>query len=172
MEKSLFRAFIFSLVVFIGLNFLVFFTVYSSSVQVVLEMELERIAAHPSHIGYTMIYPSRFFPWQLIQLGIENSSYQFTIYYIAGFVTFILAAIVAGLMGGDIIKSFGGWILTCITYMVIHIAIVFIDEYNIFYIHFSYTAVEAIILILITGVVNMLVFGGVVILIAYIRSKD
>ena len=172
MEKSLFRAFIFSLVIFFGLNFLIYITMYSLMSQVVFQMELDRIAAHPTHAAFLLIYPSRYFPWEIILKGIETSSPQFTILYIGGFVTFVIAALVAGLMGGDIGKSFGGWVLTCMTYMVTHIIILIIDESNISYINFYYTLVDAIILVIITGIVNMLVFGGIVILIAYLKRSD
>ena len=121
MEKSLFRAFIISLVVFFGLNFLIYIITYSFASQVVFEMELDRIATHPTHAAYLLIYPSSFFPWELIFRGIDASTLSFTILYIGGVVTFVIAAIVAGLMGGDISNSLGGWVLTCITYMAIQL---------------------------------------------------
>ena len=172
MEKSLFRAFIISLVVFFGLNFLIYITMYSLASQVVFEMELDRIATHPTHAAYLLIYPSVYFPWELIFRGIDASTLPFTILFIGGVVTFVIAAIVAGLMGGDIGKSFGGWVLTCLTFITVHIVILIIDESNISYVNFYYSLVEAIIWVIIAGAVNMLIFGGLVILIAYLKGSD
>ena len=170
MEKSLFRAFIFSLLIFIGINFLLYITMYS--IAGLMDMIFDRIATHPSYTAYTLIYPSSYFPWELIFTGIDSSSIPFAIMYIGGFVSFIIAAIVAGLMGGDIIKSFGGWILTCGTFMAVHVIILVIDDYNLNFLSFSATLIDGIIIVLITGVVNMLIFGGLVLLIAYLKSTD
>ena len=170
MQKSLFRAYIFSLLIFIGINFLLYITMYSFAG--LLNMIFDRIANHPTYIAYTLIYPSSYFPWELIFTGIEAPSIPFTIMYIGGVVTFIIAAIVAGLMGGDIIKSFGGWIITCGTYMAVHVIILVIDDYNLNFLSFSATLIDGIIIVIITGVVNMLIFGGLVLLIAYLKGTD
>ena len=172
MEKSLFRAFIFSILLFFGINFLIYITMYSLAGQTFIESELNRIADHPTHIAYLLIYPSQFFPWDLIFRGINTSMIQYTVLYIAGFVSFVIAAIIAGLMGGDISKSFGGWILTCICYMTVHIIILVIDEFNLIYISSSATLVEGIVIVIVAGAVNMLIFGGLVVLIAYLKSRS
>ena len=169
MEKSLFRAFIFSLLLFFGINFIIYLMSYSLGG--LFYTEIDRISIHPTHGVFLLLYPSRYFPWELIFNSIDVGLIEFTVFFIGGFVSFIVAAILAGLMGGDIRNSFGGWILTCISYISMHIAILVIDDYNLTYLTPG-NLINGIVLVIITGVANMLIFGGLVILIAHLKGKE
>jgi len=170
MGKSLLRAFIFSLIIFLGLNFLLYIIGYS--IGGILDLLLTRITDHPTHTIYLFIYPSQFLPWDIIGRGINTASIAFKIIYFGGFITLVIAAIVAGFLGGSIGKSFGGWILTVICSMILFIVIFIIDDYNLTFISFSTTLLDGIGTILITGLVNILIFGGLVTVIALIKGSD
>lgn len=133
---------------------------------------LGRIASHPTHSIYLEIYPSQYFPWELIGRGINAASLAFNIYYFGCLAFLIITAIVAGLMGGSIGKSFGGWIFTVICSMILFIVIFVVDDYNLTYISFSATLIDGIIIVLIAGAVNALLFGALVIIIALIKGRE
>ncbi|MFX1366053.1 MAG: hypothetical protein ACFFCE_18345 [Promethearchaeota archaeon] len=169
MKRSTGRAFIFSLIVFLVLNFL--FYIISFAIGDILDSVFDTIADHPSSSVFLLIYPSRYFPWELITNSVDASSFAFKFFYMAGLISFIIAAIVAGLMGSNIGESIGGWMITAICYMLMFIAIISIDDFNLNYISFTATLIDGIIRILITGTVNALIFGLLVILIALIKGK-
>ena len=173
MEKSLFRAFIFSLLIFLVLNFLFCIITYSMG-DIIEEFMFDPIAAHPSHAIHLTIYPVRYFPWELITTFFDRVSDEsvFYLYFLGGFISFVIAAIIAGIMGTDISQSFWGWVLTSICYMSLFIAILAIDEYNLRYIDYDATLADGIVLILITGITSMFIFGGLVILIGYITRES
>lgn len=170
MKKSLARAFLLSLIIFVALNFL--FYIIGYSVGGLLNTLLDRIAAHPTHSVYLFIYTSQYFPWELIGKGIDVASLAFKIFYFGGLVSLIIAAIAAGLIGGNIGKSLGGWILTVICSMILFIVIFLLDSFNLTYISFSATLTDGIVRILITGIVNALIFGALVIVVALIKGKE
>ena len=170
MKKSLGRAFIFSLLVFLALNFL--FYIIGYSIAGMVDLLLDRIAAHPTHVIYLMIYPSQYFPWEILSSFSNVGTLGFQILFLGGFISFIIAAIVAGLIGGDIGKSFGGWILAVICSMLLFITIIAIDEFNLNYISFTATLVDGIVILAIAGAVNGLIFGALVILIALLKGKS
>ena len=168
MKKSLARAFIFSLIAFFALNFL--FYIIGYSVAGVLDLGLNPIASHPTHSIYLLVYPSKYLPWELLNNFINYSSLGFV--FLGGFISLVIAAIVAGLIGGSIGKSFGGWALTIIISIALFIAIFTIDDFNLNYISFSTTLVEGIIITVIAGAVNALLFGALVIIIALITGRS
>ena len=170
MKKSLGRAFIFSFLVFILLNFL--FYIIGYSIAGMVDIVLDRIAAHPSHAIYLMVNPAQYFPWEILSLFSSTGILGFQIRYLGGFISYILAAIIAGLMGGDIGKSFGGWILSVICSIVLFIVIMGVDDYNLSYISFTSTFVEGIVVVAIASAVNALIFGALVILIALLKGKS
>jgi len=170
MKKSLSRAFIFSLLVFLALNFL--FYIIGYSIAEVLNLTLDSIAAHPTHSIYLMVYPSGSLPWELLSDFNTYSNLGFKVLFLGGFISLIIAAIVAGFMGGNIGKSFGGWILTVICSMLLFIAIISIDEFNLNYISFFVTLTEGIVIVAIASAVNGLIFGALVILIALLKGKS
>ncbi len=119
-----------------------------------------------------MIYPSKNFPWESIGLFMNTLSLGFKIYYLGGFISFVIAAIVAGLMGGNIGKSFGGWVLTVICSIILFIVIISIDDFNLNYISFTATLVDGIIILSIVGAVNVLIFGVLVIIISLVTGRS
>ncbi|MFX1502306.1 MAG: hypothetical protein ACFFDH_15200 [Promethearchaeota archaeon] len=169
MKRSTGRAFIFSLIVFLVSNFL--FYIISYAIGEILDLVFDTIADHPSSSVFLLIYPSRYFPWELITNSVDSNTFAFKFFYIAGLISFSIAAVVAGLMGSNIGESIGGWMITALCYMLMFIAIIYIDDYNLSYISFSATLIDGIVIILITGAVNALLFGVLVIIIALIRGK-
>ncbi|KKK90193.1 hypothetical protein LCGC14_2725540 [marine sediment metagenome] len=75
-------------------------------------------------------------------------------------------------MGGSISKSFGGWFLTIICSSLLYIAIISIDDFNLNYISFTATLLDGIIIIIIAGAVNLLLFGALVMLISLIAGRS
>ncbi len=75
-------------------------------------------------------------------------------------------------MGGSISKSFGGWLLTIICSSLLYITIISIDDFNLNYISFRATLLDGIIIIIITGAVNLLLFGALVMLISLIAGRS
>ncbi len=169
MEKSLSRSFIFSLLIFLVLNFLLIIVTYA--IGNILNFLIDDITSHPTFSIYLFVYPSRYFPWDLISSGIA-ASLAFKIFYFGGFISFIIAAIVAGLMGGSIGKSFGGWILTSMCSMILWIVLISVDSFNLNYISFTATLIDGIVIVLITGTVTTLIFGALVIIIALIKGRE
>ena len=130
------------------------------------------VADHPSHSVYLMIYPSGYLPWVILVRFGSSLTLGFKIFYLGGFISFIIAAIVAGLMGGSIGKSFGGWILSVIFSLVLFIVIIAVDDFNLNYISFSATFMDGIVTLGIAGAVNALIFGAIVIIIALLKGRS
>jgi len=170
MKKSIGRAFIFSFLVFIALNFL--FYIIGYSIVGMVDLLLDRIAAHPTHVIYLMTFPSKFFPWEILSEFISAGTFGFQLIYLGGFISFIIAAIIAGLMGGNIGKSFGGWIFTIICSILLFIVIIAIDDFNLNYINFTATLIDGIVILAIAGAINGLIFGAIVIIIALLKGKS
>jgi hypothetical protein len=171
MEKSLLRAFLFSLLVFLALNFLFYIITYS--VADLFDLLINNISDHPSHGIYLTTYPTHYFPWELFERFAETSTTSaFKIYWLGGFISFVLAAIVAGFMGGDLVKSLIGWFLTVVCAMIILVIVFMIDDYNLTYISFTTTLVDGIITVLIAGLVNALIYGVIVLLIAFLTGRS
>ena len=170
MKHSLLRAFLFSLLIFLALNFLFFIIGYT--VAEILDLPLGRIADHPTHSIHLITYPAEYFPWELIDYFTSNSSLGFKILYLGGFISFIIAAIIAGLMGGSIGNAFVGWLMTSSCYILLLIAMISIDDFNIGFICFPCTLADGIVEILITGIVNALIFGALVFIIALIKGRS
>ncbi|KKN14336.1 hypothetical protein LCGC14_0997210, partial [marine sediment metagenome] len=114
-----------------------------------LDNVLGYIADHPSHTIYLMIYPTQYFPWEILSRFNSALTLGFQMLFLGGFISYIIAAIIAGLMGGAIGKSFGGWILTIIVSIVLFIAIITIDDFNLNYISFTATLVDGIVIVVI-----------------------
>ncbi len=92
--------------------------------------------------------------------------------YIGYFISLVIASIIAGLMGGDIVKSVGGWILTCITCMLLFIIIMMIDDYNVSQFCGACPMGTAIVDALSSVAVNLLIFGALAALIALIKGRS
>ncbi|UCC18585.1 MAG: hypothetical protein JSV62_10805 [Promethearchaeota archaeon] len=170
MKHSLIRAFLFSLIVFLALNFL--FYIIGYSVEDLLYLPLSRIAEHPTHIIYLITYPVNWFPWELIEDFISASSLGFKIYTLGGFISFLIAALIAGLMGGSIGNAFIGWLITSGCFILLMILMISIDPFNLGFICTMCTLDEGIVSILITGIVNTLIFGALVFVIALIKGRS
>ena len=170
MEKSLVRAFLYSLIAFLVLNFLFFVIGYAIDDN--LGNMFDIMADHPTMVIYTLVRPISNFPWDIIEfinLVIGNGR---KIMYVGYFVSLITASIIAGFSGGDIPKSLGGWFLTSICSIISIIAICYMDAFIIINICGVCPINEAIIEVLITGVTNLLIYGGVTLIIALIVSRS
>ena len=91
------------------------------------------------------------------------------IIYIGYFISLVIASIIAGVMGGDIVKSVGGWILTC---MLLFIIIMMIDDYNVSQFCGACPMGTAIVDALSSVAVNLLIFGALAALIALIKGRS
>ena len=169
MKHSLFRAFIFSLLVFLALNFLFFIIGYASTDT--LDLPLGRIADYPSHSIYVITYPVRYFPWELIERFTSVLALGFKIMYLGGLISFLIAALIAGLMGGSIGNAFIGWLITSGCFILLMIFMITVEPFNLNWICIGCTLEEGIVKVLITGLVNTLIFGALVFIIALIKGR-
>jgi len=168
MKKSLGRAFIYSLIALFIMVFL--FTVISYALNDDMYILIDSITAYPFLIIYHLTKAFTFFPWYLIELISVGTGYM--LYYIGVFVALIIASIIAGISGGDIPKSLGGWILTSICCIVLLMAGAYVEAMVKQYICATCTVEEAIVDVLITGATNLLIFGGVTLIVAAIVGKS
>ena len=169
MKHSLFRAFLFSLLVFLALNFLFFFIAYA--VEGILDLPLDRIADHPTYSIYAITYPASHFPWELIERFINVLALGFKMLYLAGFITYLIAALIAGFMGGSIGNAFIGWLIASGSIILLMIFMISIDPFNLSFICGACTLDQGIVSVLITGLVDTLIFGALVFIIALIKGR-
>jgi len=163
MEKSLGRAFIFSFIAVIALSFLFFIIGYS--IMGSLENHFSHASSHPTYIVLWLTYPYTWLPWDLILAIVDESlNIGFRIMYLGFFITLIVGAIVAAIFGGDFSNSLGGWVLTSLVCIVALIVTFFIDSYNADWVCWTCELGETVIQVLIVGVVNLLIFGGITLL--------
>jgi len=170
MKKSIFRAFIFSLILFFVLNLL--FTYIGNAIYESLDYEFTRFEEHPTFILFRSMYPISWYPWVLINRIIVTSVIGIKIMYIGYFISLITASIIAGLIGGSVVKSVGGWTLTLMTCMVLFAIILVIDDYNQGFFCNSCSLVQAIGTMTITVGSNLLIFGALTALIALLKGKE
>jgi len=118
------------------------------------------------------MYPISWYPWVLIDRIIVTSVIGIKIMYIGYFISLITASIIAGLIGGSVVKSVGGWTLTLMTCMVLFAIILVIDDYNQGFFCNSCSLVQAIGTMTITVGSNLLIFGALTALIALLKGKE
>lgn len=171
MKASLGRAFIFSLIVFVVINFLS--TIIGYSVADLIDLELERYGDYPAFIPYRMISAAGFFPWELLDDFANVSDTGLKIFYMGLFLSPIIASIIAGLTGGDVSKAAGGWILTSITCMILFAILFIVEDAVRGYYCFTCTTTEsAIIKAIVHVLVNLMIFGALAAVIALIKGKS
>ncbi|MFX1417604.1 MAG: hypothetical protein ACFE9N_01655 [Promethearchaeota archaeon] len=171
MKTGLVRAYLFSLITFFILNFLITIISYSI-VGLLIDLELPRYSTHPVFVFFRLIYPMLFFPWDLLILGANQALIGFMVFYFGFFISLIVASVVAGLMGGDIVKSVGGWILTSITCILVFIIIALIDSIVLAFVCFSCTFEEVMVQVIIHGLINILLFGVLTAFIAMLKGRS
>jgi hypothetical protein len=173
MKKSMVRAFIFSLIVFVVINFLAVIIGYS--IDEIIDLEVDRFGDYPAFIPYRMFYGAGYFPWIHLEKYAEAASTGLKFVYMGLFISLIISSIIAGLTGGDLLKAIGGWILTCITCMIMF-AILFlsVDYLWGYYCSACTTAEATLIRASIHVLVNLMIFGALAGFIALIigRSSD
>ena len=117
------------------------------------------------------MFPIHYYPWELIDSKITAVDIVgIFIMYIGFFISIIIASIVAGLTGGSLFKSVGGWILTSITCMLLFVIILVIDDYNLGFFG-SIILGEAIVTMIAKVGVNLLIFGALTAVIALIKGS-
>lgn len=79
MRKNIVIAFIFSLIVFIVINFLA--TIIGYSIAELIDLEVERYGDYPAFIPFRMIYSVGFFPWELLELYADMSDAGLKLFY-------------------------------------------------------------------------------------------
>ena len=171
MKKSLVRAVLFSLIAFLVLNFMFFIIAYS--IEGYINSAFTSIAAHPALILFWLANPMQHFIWELIMGIAFPVGVGWTVLYIGYIFSLTIASIIAGIAGGSILKAVGGWIITSIISMGLIVAMFFIDSYTITYFCGLCTLNEAIVEIVLPGVVNLLIFSGVALVVGFLvgRSK-
>lgn len=171
MKTSLVRAFLFSLIVFFILNFLI--AIIGYAVGGLMDLELSKYQTYPTTFFiYRLVYPIGYFPWDLLILGIQSGSLGFKLIYFGIFISLLIASIIAGLAGGNALRSLGGWALTSITSFLLLIIISSIESFYIGYYCFGCNLGEAVITAMVFFIVNLLIFGALAALIGYLRGRS
>ena len=170
MKKSLLRAFLYSLFVFLILNLLFYIICYS--LLGALDVTISEIRTHPALILYRLASPIRYLLWDLVYSISASTELAWIILFIGAIVSLTLAAIIAGIFGGSIPKSVGAWILTSLCSIGLLIAMFFIDSYTITWFCGGCTLYEAIVDILLISIVNILIFSGVALLFALLAGRS
>ncbi|MFX1601424.1 MAG: hypothetical protein ACFFB6_12565, partial [Promethearchaeota archaeon] len=138
-----------------------------------IDLELSKYQTYPTTFFiYRLVYPIGYFPWDLIILGIQTGSIGFKIVYLGIFISLVVASIIAGLFGGDALRALGGWALTMITSVLLLIIISSIENYYIGFYCFGCDLGQAVITALVIFLVNLLIFGALAALIAYLRGRS
>jgi len=167
MEKSLSRAFIFSFIAVIALNFL--FYIIGYSILGTLDIHFTRASSHPTYIVLWFTYPYTYFPWELVidAMTRDPSIHIGLIIMDIGLIASLaVGSIVAAIFGGDFSNSLGGWLLTSLACIIAILVIIFVDPFNISWTcHYSGCEIGyTVILVIIKGLVNLLIFGGITLL--------
>lgn len=171
MKTSLVRAFLFSLIIFFILNFLI--AIIGYAVGGLIDLELSKYQTYPTTFFiYRLVYPIGYFPWDLIIYGIQTGSIAFKVVYLGIFISLVVASIIAGLFGGDALRALGGWALTMIISVLLLIIISSIEIYYIGIYCFGCDLGQAVITALVLFLVNLLIFGALAALIAYLRGRS
>ena len=170
MKTSFVRAFLFSLIVFFILNFLI--AIIGYAVADLMSLELSKYQTHPTFFIYRLVYPIGYFPWDLLIIGIPHASFGFKIIYLGIFISLVVASIIAGLTGGDALRALGGWALTSITVCLLFIIVSSIESYYLSFFCLGCDLGQAVITALVICLVNLLIFGALAALIAYIRGRS
>lgn len=172
MEKSLGRAFIFSLIFLMALSFLFFVIGYSITGS--LENHFTHASERPIYIVLWLTNPFLWVPWDLFQVAINESTHDgIKIMYMGFLASLIVSSIIAGIFGGTYSNSLGGWILTSLVCIMTVAVVLFIDPFFISAICDYCELGYAIIQLSVFGIVNLLIFGGITLLTALLigRSK-
>ena len=172
MEKSLGRAFAFSLILVFILSFLSFVIGYF--ITGTLDSYFAYAAEHPTFIVFWLTNPYLWFPWDLFQIAINALTHDGQkIMYMGFLISLVVGSIIAGIFGGDFSNSIGGWILTSLVCIIAMVVILFVDPSNIAIICDYCELGAAIIQVFVFGVVNLLIFSGVTLLTTLLigRSK-
>jgi len=158
--------------VFIVINFLA--TIIGYSIAELIDLEVERYGDYPAFIPFRMILAAGFFPWELLDYYVNMSNTGLKVFYMGLFVAPIIASIIAGLTGGDVLKSVGGWILTCITCMIMFAILFNVEDVTRSYYCLTCSTESAIIEAIVHVLVNLMIFGALAGFIALIigRSSD
>ena len=170
MKKSLGTALILSLLVFVMLNFL--FWIIGYSMEGTLESQFDIIANYPGWIIVKLFYPMARFPWTFLDLASQTSSDGLKVIYIGYLFSLIIASIVAGLTAGDIPNAIGGWSITGVVCILLVIVAVYEEYVRWLGYEFLGTLEEVIVEIIVSGILNIIIFGCVAVLIALIVGKS
>jgi hypothetical protein len=170
MKKSIIRAFIFSFIVLIVISFLS--TIIGYSIAELIDLELERYGDYPAFVPYRMISPMGFFPWELLDYFADVSNSGLKLFYMGLFLAPIIASIIAGLTGGDIVNSVAGWILTSITCMILFAILFSAEDAVRGYYCFTCTTDSAIVRAIVHVLVNLMIFGALTAFIALIVGRS
>ena len=140
-----------------------------------LDFENQQISQHPILAIEHLLDPICQYPWyffERISVHLDLGNTGWVIMYIGFILAFIIAAIVAGLSGGNISRSFGGWSLTIITCMIILIMLFVIDDQLWLYTGIAPSTEEAIVTIILAGLSNLIIYGCITIIVAAMRPRN
>ncbi len=177
MRKSAGMAFIISLVILLLLNFLFYIIGMSMDGGNKLSDDLNLVSDNFTWLLWRLAQPSTAFPWEIAGDWMERPFVTDgdKLRYIMMILIMIFAAIAAGLMGGDITNAVIGWVITMVVCIVMVTIAASQSQLVCSWVTSQSSAEfsDAVVWIIVKGVVNMILFGIVAALVALVvgRSK-
>ena len=163
------KAFVFSFVVFILLNFM--FTIIYFSMQGRLSYYANSIDEKPLRLLFYLLQPIFIFPWDIM-----NSFFLFSephmIALLFGFIfSLLIASIIAGIYGTDAIKAFCGWCLTVLICLTMWLILISCDSTFRYYINSNILLEQAIITLAINGIITCLIYGSCASFFSFLKTR-
>lgn len=170
MKRSLGRGFLFSLIAFVLVGFIFIIIAYSigGGIDTLL---FGFFADYPWAIIQWLLRPVRYYLWDIINEILATSYISTKTWFIGMFLSLIIASIIAGLTGGNIKNSFGGWALTMIFSIILYIIPLSLGGQYTNNTCGLCTPQEAIIMVIIIGIVHLLIFGFITLLTALMIGR-
>ena len=169
------KAFGFSLIAFVGINFL--FVIITETITGDLNTLFSDITTNPLVLFFVFFGPIIFMPGEIVQLlygSIASGPYDATfigllIALIGYFVAPLIASLIAGKTGEDKIGSLGGWFLTSILSSLAIGLLVFLNDPILLAYYGLAPTINTFVLSLLSGVINGIFYGTFALLFASIE---
>ena len=135
------------------------FTIIYFSIQGQISYLINSIAEKPFRLLFYLLQPIFIFPWDVIN-GFFLYSERATIAMLFGFLfSPLIASIIAGIYGKDVLKSLCGWCFTVLTCLITWMILLSYDSIFRYYINSTILLEQAIITLIINGIILCLFYG-------------
>ena len=169
------KAFGFSLIAFVGLNFL--FVIITYTITGDLNTLFSDITTNPLVLFFVFFGPIIFMPGEIVQLlygsiasGPYDAAFIGSLIALIGYIVVpLISAIIAGKTGEDKVGSLGGWFLTAIVSSLAIGLLVFLNDPLLLAYYGLAPTIDVFVLSLLSGVINGIFYGTFALLFASIE---